>query len=47
MHTYDLCRMFGLKPIKCPGTSDYYFFEEHNPKLVKFNPATVQFTFDG
>lgn len=45
-HTYDLCRLFGLNPIKCPGTSDYYFFEAHNPRVVKFNPETVNFIFD-
>ena len=45
-HSYDLCRFMGLKPISCPGTAYYYFFEEHNPNVVKFNPMSVEYFFD-
>ena len=45
-HTYDLCRLMGLKPIKCPNTTNFYFFEEHNPNVVKFNPMYVKYIFD-
>ena len=45
-HTYDMCKLFGLKPIKCPNTTDFYFFEEHNPNVVKFNPITMKYCFD-
>ena len=45
-HTYDLCKLMGLKPIKCSDTTSFYFFEEHNPNVVKFNPMSFEYYFD-
>ena len=45
-HTYDLCKLFGLNPIKCPNTTNFYFFERHDPNVVKFNPIAMKYCFD-
>ncbi len=37
-YTYDLCRFFGLAPIKCYNPDCYFFYEPHNSKVVKYIP---------
>ena len=44
----DLCKLFDLKPIKLPGPGYeiFYFFEEGNPNMIKFNPYFTKMVMD-
>jgi len=40
-HFYDMCKFLGLNPIKCNSPECYYFYEPHNPKVVKIRPNFI------
>ena len=45
-HFYDMCKYVGLNPIKCNNPECYFFYDRHNPKVIKVCPEYIYHYFE-